>query len=73
MPKLLERFKDELLKKWYDKAKAYAIATAKLTDYGYLKPWTQELTRKWKVRESLPKGKKWTEVFRNRLKKNANK
>lgn len=69
MPLLLERLKKSIQKKqWISESKAFAFATAILEKNGYMKPWTQELTAKGKLKQSLPEWTKWIPSVRQRIK-----
>jgi len=56
MPDLLDRLQKRLMKEGSGKDQSFALATSILEKNGYLKPGTQTLTAKGKIKQSLPEG-----------------
>lgn len=54
MPALLDRLHKQLMSEGKSKDQSYALATSILEKNGYLKPGTQTLTAKGKIKQALP-------------------
>ena len=55
MPKILDKLKQKLIKQWKSEKSAYPIAVSILQKRWLLKPWTLELTQKWKRKQKSNK------------------
>lgn len=54
MPALLDRLHRKLMSEGKDRSQSFALAQSILEKNGYLKPGTQTLTEKGKIKQALP-------------------
>lgn len=68
MPALLNRLHKKLMSEGKDRAQSFALAQSILEKNGYLKPGTQTLTAKGKIKQALPEGTSKLGTAKQRLK-----